>query len=76
LIVWTMNVIGIKQLYFRQGPQLTIKESKSKKFLLVSVIMIKMAQNKKMTEGNFSDGVNVMMSGTQVVIFKYRDIVN
>jgi len=71
-----MNVIGIKQLYFRQGPQLTIKESKSKKFLLVSVIMIKMAQNKKMTEGNFSDGVNVMMSGTQVVIFKYRDIVN
>lgn len=71
-----MNVIGIKQLYFRQGTQLTIKESKSKKFLLVSVIMIKMAQNKKMTEGNFLDGVNVMMSGTQVVIFKYRDIVN
>jgi len=71
-----MNVIGIKQLYFRQGTQLTIRESKSKKFLLVSVIMIKMAQNKKMTEGNFLDGVNVMMSGTQVVIFKYRDIVN
>ena len=71
-----MNVIGIKQLYSRQGIRLTIKESKSKRFLLVSVIMIKMAQNKKMMEGNFLDGANVMMSGTQVVIFKYRDIVN
>jgi|LauGreDrversion4_2_1035121.scaffolds.fasta_scaffold793464_1 hypothetical protein len=71
-----MNVIGIKQLYSRQGMRLMIREKRSKKFLLVSAITIKMAQSKKMTVESFLDGVNVTMSGTQVVIFKYKDIVN
>jgi hypothetical protein len=69
-------VIGINPLYFKQGVQLMIRGLRSKRFLSASVIMIKMAQSKKMTEGSFLDGVNAMMSGTQVVIFKFRDIVN
>ena len=74
-IAWTMNVIGIKQLCCRQGTRLMIKEFKSKKFLLGFVIMIKMAQSKKMTEESSLDGANAMMSGTQVGIFKSRNIV-
>ena len=75
-IAWTMNEIGIKQLYFRLGIPLMIRDFRLKRFLLDLDIMIRMDPSKRMMAGSILDGVNDMMSGTLAAIFKSKDIVN